>query len=125
MHATKPSSKVVNPCPTRELLDRVADKWSVLLIIYLADAPQKKCRFSELLRSIEGISQRMLTTTLRHLERDGFVNRYFYAEIPPRVEYELTELGLSVLTILQPLKKWVSDNWLHIYEARARFDQKT
>jgi len=114
------------PCPTRELLDRVGDKWSVLLIVVLSEKPNHKSRFSELKRSIEGISQRMLTTTLRNLERDGFLKRYFYSEIPPRVEYELTPLGMSILTILKSLKNWVEDNWIKICNARGKFDsQKT
>lgn len=111
-------------CPTRELLDRVGDKWSVLLIIVLAQTPNHKSRFSVLQKSIDGISQRMLTTTLRHLERDGFLKRYFYPEIPPRVEYELTPLGLSILDILKPLKTWVEDNWMKISNAREKFDSQ-
>jgi DNA-binding HxlR family transcriptional regulator len=109
-------------CPTRELLDRVGDKWSMLLIITLAQAPQRKSRFSQLLKNLDGISQRMLTSTLRHLERDGFIKRYFYPEIPPRVEYELTSLGNDVLSILQKLKSWVENNWPKIHTARVNYD---
>ena len=93
-------------CPTRELLDRIGDKWSMLIIIALAQAPQRKSHFSQLLKNIDGISQRMLTSTLRYLEQDRFIKRYFYPEIPPRVEYELTPLGSDVLSILQKLKSW-------------------
>lgn len=111
-------------CPTREILDRVGDKWSILTIITLADAPKNKYRFSELQRKIEGISQRMLTTTVRHLERDGFVKRYFYPEIPPRTEYELTALGKGILATFQQLKTWIESNWSKIKSARENFDSK-
>ena len=77
----------------RELLTRVGDKWSILLVVMLARTPNNRARFSELQRLVDGISQRMLTTTLRNLERDGFVKREVFAEVPPRVEYELTNLG--------------------------------
>lgn len=111
-------------CPTREILDRVGDKWSVLTIITLAVAPRNRYRFSELQRSIEGISQRMLTTTLRHLERDGFVKRYFYPEIPPRTEYELTALGKSIFSTVQQLKVWIETHWIKIKNARDDFDSR-
>jgi DNA-binding HxlR family transcriptional regulator len=111
-------------CPTREILDRVGDKWSVLTIITLANAPKHKYRFSELQRKVEGISQRMLTTTLRHLERDGFVKRYFYPEIPPRTEYELTALGKSIFVTFQQLKTWIESNWPKIKSAREKFDSE-
>jgi DNA-binding HxlR family transcriptional regulator len=111
-------------CPTREILDRIGDKWSILTIITLANAPKYKYRFSELQRNIEGISQRMLATTLRHLERDGFVKRYFYPEIPPRTEYELTSLGKSIFSTFQQLKTWIESNWLKIKSARDQFDAK-
>lgn len=112
-------------CPTREILDRVGDKWSILTIITLAAAPQNKYRFSELQRKIEGISQRMLTITLRHLERDGFVKRYFYAEIPPKTEYELTTLGKSIFSTFQQFKTWIESNWPKIKSARDKFDSES
>jgi DNA-binding HxlR family transcriptional regulator len=111
-------------CPTREILDRIGDKWSILTIITLSNAPKYKYRFSELQRNIEGISQRMLTTTLRHLERDGFIKRYFYPEIPPRTEYELTALGKSIFSTFQQLKTWIESNWPKIKNARDQFDAK-
>src|SRR5712692_11439491 len=77
----------------REVLDRVGDKWSLLVIVMLEQRPTPRARFSELKRSIPGISQRMLTATLRRLERDGLLTRHIYAEVPPRVEYALTPLG--------------------------------
>ena len=80
--------EIPEQCPVRPLLDRRADKWSLLIITRLAEAPENKRRFSELMRAIDGISQRILTTTLRNLERDGLVAREVFAEVPPRVEYE-------------------------------------
>ena len=110
-------------CPLREMLDRLGDKWSILIICTLAEAPNKTLRFSELKREVEGISQRMLTTTLRNLERDGLLKRYLYPEIPPRVEYELTFLGKSVLDSMQSFRTWIEDNWSKIQKSREVFDQ--
>lgn len=121
-----PSKKKALPCgcPTREILDRVGDKWSVLTIITLAAAPKNVYRFSELQKKIEGISQRMLTTTLRHLERDGFVKRYFYPEIPPRTEYELTSLGKSIFSTVQQFKTRIEAHWPKIKTAREQYDAR-
>ena len=82
-------------CEFREVLDRVGDKWSLLVIAMLEQRPTARARFSELKRSIPGISQRMLTATLRSLERDGLLTRHVYAEVPPRVEYALTKIAVS------------------------------
>ena len=109
-------------CPVRELLSRIGDKWTVLVIVALAQAPGGRSRFSEIKKNVEGISQRMLTTTLRHLERDGLLTRYFYPEIPPRVEYELTPVGKSVLELMQAFLDWVRMHWEEIQAARARYD---
>lgn len=108
----------------RELLTRIADKWSIFLIVVLAKTPKKRARFSELKNNIPGISQRMLTTTLRNLERDGMLTRQIFAEIPPRVEYELTPLGQSLLTPMQSLINWVSENWGEVNRAREKFDKR-
>ncbi len=109
-------------CPLREMLSRVGDKWSILLIFNLANAPGQRMRFSEIMRAIEGISQRMLTTTLRNLERDGAVDRHFFPEVPPRVEYELTPLGKSLLVPVKSMLEWVQGNWPEIQKARDIFD---
>lgn len=111
-------------CPIREMLTRLGDKWSILIIFWLSQANGSRMRFSELKRSIEGISQRMLTTTLRNLERDGAVQRHFFPEVPPRVEYELTPLGKSLLVPVEGLLKWVEGNWPEIQQARTVFDAK-
>ena len=105
----------------REVLNRVGDKWSVLVVGMLGEGPR---RFSELLGSIEGISQRMLTLTLRGLERDGLVTRTMYGTIPPRVEYELTAPGQTLLEPIRALSGWADANRVAMAEARARFDQK-
>jgi DNA-binding HxlR family transcriptional regulator len=107
-------------CPAvREVLNRVGDKWSVQIVALLGDGPM---RFSELRRSIEGISQRMLTLTLRGLERDGLITRTVFPEIPPRVSYELTRLGNTLLDPISALADWAAQYRTSIQEARERFD---
>jgi DNA-binding HxlR family transcriptional regulator len=108
----------------RAFLAKVGDKWTVLLIVLLARTAGGRARFSELQRMLDGISQRMLTTTLRSLERDGLIRREVFPEVPPRVEYELTNLGSSLLEPMQHLVDWVGFNWLAIKKARAHFDGK-
>lgn len=119
---TEPKPNNSGACPIQELLARLGDKWSVLVIITLAKADQKPLRFSELIRQIQGISQRMLTTTLKYLERDGIVLRTQFAEIPPRVEYSLTERGNELLPPLQSLVAWIESRWPDIQESRQSFD---
>lgn len=101
------------------VLARVGDKWSVLLIVRIGDGPR---RFNELKREVNGISQRMLTLTLRGLERDGLVTRTAYATVPPRVEYALTRLGRSLLQAVRPLGAWAQAHVPHIARAQAAFD---
>jgi DNA-binding HxlR family transcriptional regulator len=103
-----------------EILARVGDKWSVLVVSLLGDGAM---RFSELRRLIGGISQKMLTTTLRGLERDGFVTRTVTPTIPPRVDYELTSLGRDLLVPVRALSDWARRNRSRVEKARARFDQ--
>jgi len=105
-----------------EVLARVGDKWTVLVVTYLGEGPM---RFNELRRSISGISQRMLTLTVRGLERDGFVTRTVYPTIPPRVDYELTALGRDLLKPVTALSNWARDNQDRIKKAREKFDGKT
>jgi DNA-binding HxlR family transcriptional regulator len=110
----------VERCPAvREVLNRVGDKWSVQIVSLLGDGPM---RFSDLRRSIEGISQRMLTLTLRGLERDGIVTRTVFPEIPPRVEYELTKLGNTLLEPIQGLAEWAEKFRTSIQDAREKYD---
>ncbi|MFE7385813.1 winged helix-turn-helix transcriptional regulator [Streptomyces zhihengii] len=106
----------------RQTLDRVGDKWSVLVIGVLAAAGT--LRFGTLHQRVPGISQRMLTLTLRHLERDGLVTRTAYAEVPPRVEYALTPLGESLRAIVTALAQWAGDHNAEIEAARHDFDAR-
>jgi len=101
------------------VLSRIGDKWSVLVIVLLADGPR---RFNELKRMIGGISQRMLTLTLRGLERDGHVTRTIFPTIPPRVDYELTELGRGLIKPMQALGQWAMAHIQEIERARTKFD---
>jgi DNA-binding HxlR family transcriptional regulator len=103
------------------VLARVGDKWSVLLIMMLGDGPK---RFNELKRMIGGISQRMLTLTLRGLERDGLITRTVFPTIPPRVDYELTDLGRGLAKPVQALGQWAFENKQEIEGARTKFDQR-
>jgi DNA-binding HxlR family transcriptional regulator len=103
------------------ILARVGDKWSILIIVRLGNGPK---RFNEIKRMIGGISQRMLTLTLRGLERDGLVKRTQFQTIPPRVDYELTQLGRSLWDAVEPLGAWAQGHVKHITRARAAFDEK-
>lgn len=103
-------------CPVRDVLARLGDKWSVLVLTTLKI--NGKLRFSDIQRTIGDISQRMLTVTLRSMEADGIVSRKVYAEVPPRVEYELTELGESLFPHLQALVDWAKDNMDAIMDVR-------
>lgn len=105
----------------RDVLNRVGDKWTVLVVGTLGD---RRVRFNELRRSIDGISQRMLTLTLKALERDGLVIRTVHPTIPPRVEYELTPHGHTLLVPISSLAEWAAANRLAIQHARERYDQK-
>lgn len=106
-------------CPTRTVLSRVADKWTVMIVVRLA---QRTMRFGELRRDVGGISQKMLTQTLRGLERDGLVARRVYPEVPPRVEYSLTQLGCTLVDVLGQVKQWAEGNIEAILSARHAFD---
>lgn len=104
------------------VLARVGDKWSVLIITLLGDGPR---RFNEIKRMVGGISQRMLTLTLRGLERDGLVTRTVFPTVPPRVDYELTDLGRSLWKPVETLGLWARDHRPEIEVARRRFDQRS
>jgi DNA-binding HxlR family transcriptional regulator len=102
-----------------EILSRIGDKWTVLVVEILGRGP---ARFNELRRSIGGISQKMLTTTLRQLERDGLLTRTVYPTIPPRVDYELTDLGRELMVPVRALGDWARENMGQIEAARERYD---
>lgn len=108
-------------CGIRNLLDRVGDKWSLMIIDMLSEGT---LRYSELDHKIGSISQKMLTVTLKSLETDGLINRKVYPQIPPRVEYSLTELGGTLLPSITMLKKWAADSQPAILAARSRMQSK-
>ncbi|MEU4313892.1 helix-turn-helix domain-containing protein [Nocardia sp. NPDC024068] len=109
-------------CEVRQILDRIADKWS-LLVIALLD--QRSLRFTELKRKIDGVSQRMLTRTLRHLERDGLVERTVYPTVPPRVDYALTPMGVSLHATIKALVVWTEGHQNAIAAAREAYDRRS
>ncbi|MDP9993782.1 DNA-binding HxlR family transcriptional regulator [Variovorax boronicumulans] len=106
-------------CPTRQVLDCIADKWAALVVGLLIGGTR---RFGELRREIQGVSQKMLTQTLRSLERDGIVRREVYATVPPKVEYSLTPLGESLAATLEELRLWAERNIEDVLRNRATFD---
>ncbi|MFE2106034.1 winged helix-turn-helix transcriptional regulator [Kitasatospora sp. NPDC059463] len=109
-------------CEVRQILDRIADKWS-LLVIALLD--RGSLRFTELRREIDGVSQRMLTVTLRQLERDGLVERTVHPVVPPRVDYALTPLGRTLHETVRSLVTWTETHQREIAAARASYDART
>ena len=108
-------------CPSRQVLGRVADKWTMLVVSALS--AQEVLRFSELRRRVEGVTQKVLTQTLRGLERDGLVDRAVYPTVPVTVEYRLTPLGHSLATAVSVIKAWAEENIEEIDRARDRYDQ--
>jgi DNA-binding HxlR family transcriptional regulator len=106
-------------CPTRRILDRIGDRWTVLIVGVLADGD---ARFSELRRRIEGVSQKMLTQTLRGLERDGLVRRTVYPEVPVRVEYALTDAGRTLQGPLRALQEWAIEHLTDVSASQQAFD---
>lgn len=108
-------------CRAREILDRVGDKWSLQVISLLGERTK---RFNELRREIDGISQRMLTVTLRGLERDGIVTRTVYPVVPPRVEYSLTPMGATLMEAASTLVRWAESHLAEIDAAREEYDAR-
>ncbi len=124
MRTTDPAAGPVplSGCRAREVLDRIGDKWSLYIIHLLGERSR---RFSDLRRTIDGISQRMLTVTLRGLERDGLVARTVHPTVPPRVEYALTPMGCTLLDTVCALIAWTDEHLPHIDAARAAYDRRT
>jgi len=112
---------VLELCPIRNVLDRFGDKWSILIIIILGEAG--KMRFNELHKSIGDVSQKMLTTTLRTLEADGLISRKVFPEIPPRVEYELTEMGRTLVPHIYSLSAWAEEHMPAIKRSRKKYQK--
>lgn len=121
--STHPNEGDLDPysdgCPSRRLLDRIGDRWTVLIVGSLADGPR---RFTAIRKSVEGISQKMLTQTLRGLERDGLISRTVFAEVPPRVEYELTEAGQTLQAPLKALERWSIEHFGHVAASWEQYD---
>jgi len=117
---TLPPNVYSSTCPTRQVLDRVADKWTALVIGTLEDGPK---RFSQIQRHIDGISQKMLTQTLRTLERDGLVSRTVYAEVPPRVVYTLTPLGETICAPIAAIRNWAEVHISEVSSAQMIYDE--
>jgi DNA-binding HxlR family transcriptional regulator len=112
----------IKNCPVRKVLDRFGDKWSLLVLLILGK--KETLRFNEINKAIgSDISQKMLTTTLRTLEADGFLKRTIYPEIPPRVEYTITDLGKSLVPLIDKLEKWAKGNMSAIEKSRKFFEQ--
>lgn len=107
-------------CPIRDIISRLSDKWSLLVIMTLSW--NGTMRFNEIHRSMDDISQRMLTVTLRSLEADGLISRQIYPEVPPRVEYKLTSIGESLLPALEVLVNWAKTNTDVIFKSRDKFE---
>lgn len=122
LDSSRMSAIYVGDCPARQLLGQIGDKWTALVIGRLSEGRK---RFSELRREVCGVSQKMLTQTLRQLERDGLLERTVYAEVPPRVEYELTELGRTLVGPIVALHEWAETHLPEIENARARYDSAT
>lgn len=108
-------------CPSRDLLELLAEKWALLVIFRLTVKPH---RTAELRREIGGVSEKMLIQTLRKLERYGLVSRHDFGEVPPRVEYQLTAIGLSLATPVRQVERWVAQNLKGVMKAKERFDLK-
>jgi DNA-binding HxlR family transcriptional regulator len=119
--ATKTAEELENACPVRGVLDRIGDKWSFLIVSMLAEKP---LRFGALRRAVPDISQRMLTQTLRELQRDGLIDRAVFPTNPPSVEYSLTKLGRSLLGPMNSLIAWAEKNHARIKAARTAFDRQ-
>lgn len=112
----------VAECPSRQLLASISDKWVSLVLNALG--MQESSRYSDLARQIAGVSQKMLTQTLRTLERDGLVRRQVTAAVPVRVDYTLTSLGRSLLPVIEEIKRWAEQNMNHVRQARGRYDAR-
>lgn len=118
---TDVSDVVAEACPVQEVLDRVAGKWSILIVVAAARGP---IRFTELERAIDGISRRMLTLTLRNLERDGLLKRTVHPTVPPKVEYELTPMARELHASLLSLTDWAERHRATITAARREYDMQ-
>lgn len=121
METNQQAASVLDPdCPSRVVFQRIGDKWASLVIQVLANGP---VRFSELRKMVHVVTPKVLTQTLRSLERDGLITRKVYAQVPPRVDYTLTDLGRSLLAPLSQLREWAENNVPAIIDARDAYDE--
>ncbi|TCS27431.1 HxlR family transcriptional regulator [Acidomonas methanolica] len=111
-------------CSHQAILTSLGDKWTVLVVLQLARSTEGRMRFSHIRREVNGISQRMLTVTLRMLERNGLVVRHYHAEVPPRVEYELSAMGVSLVPALETFAGWITAHWDAMADARKHYDAR-
>jgi DNA-binding HxlR family transcriptional regulator len=109
-------------CPTRQILDRIGDKWAVLILLLLRDEP---LRFNQLRRAIDGISQKMLSQVLKSLERDGLVKRRAIATVPVTVEYSITPLGLTLAAVVDNVRDWAEQHLKDVLAAQRRYDAQS
>ncbi|MDQ1846985.1 helix-turn-helix domain-containing protein [Gemmobacter fulvus] len=116
-----PRDQINHQCPIRDVLDRMGDAWSLLVMLELSRGP---CRFNALRRVVDGISQRMLAVTLRHLERDGLISRQVLPLSPPQVEYALTGLGGSLIARVNLLRDWAVEHQPQVWQARSAYDAR-
>ncbi len=121
-HGERVQGPLLKPCVSHDVLARLGDKWTTSVVWLLAEAPDGGLRFSAIRGGIDGITQRMLTVTLRGLERDGLVERHVFPEVPPRVAYELTDLGREMFEALQGFANWLQRSWPRVEVARKAFD---
>ncbi len=119
--AEMPWNVMVSTCPSRTSLARIANKWTALIVIALGE---KRLRFGDIAATVQGISGKVLTDTLRALERDGIVSRHAFAEVPPRVEYELTPLGRTLSEPLSALRTWAESHFDEVQASRAAYDDQ-
>lgn len=112
----------IKECPTHQLLGRISEKWACLVVAALTPGPR---RYSDIARTLAGVSPKMLTQTLRSLERDGLVSRTVTPSVPVRVDYELTELGSSLAQMMTAVKNWAETHIEEVHEARGRYDAET
>lgn len=118
---TLPPNVYSSACPSRRLLALLSDKWSLLILPLLKNGPMRN---AELLRGVDGVSQKMLTQTLRHLERSGLIVRHDFGEVPPRVEYALSPLGASLATVFAEIDGWVHAHFHDVQAAQEAFDRR-
>lgn len=118
----RPDGAKRTACPVDSLMPRLGDKWTIHVVAMLHEAGEAGLRFSQLKNGIDGVSQKMLTVTLRALERDGLVIRRVFPEVPPRVEYQLSDLGKTLLPAMREFMDWLQNSWPAIQISRDRFD---